>query len=293
MESFSQKLKSELVALPIESYKATYYELYSLLLFAIESSSGETILLPPENSYVTSRILHLIKFLPLKEPKKSIKIKYYSELNPIEKSISIPQSMNFDSIKSTDISDLFIHAFLRGIFLFCGSVVNPENEYHLELCINSGKLKDFTLEIIGKLENVDFGLKLINRRNAYVLYSKSAEQIIDFLVFIGAKNCAMELIQIKMLKKVRNDVNRTTNFETANIAKITNSSSVQIEAIKKLKKLKKINELPDSLKEIADLRMENPYSSLEDLANKTKDKLSKSGVNHRLRKIVKIAESLA
>ena len=103
----------------------------------------------------------------------------------------------------------------------------------------------------------------------------------------------MELMQVKMVKEVRNNINRTTNFETANITKITNSAANQIEAIKKIKKHKKFEELHDSLKEAANLRTENPYLSLEDLSKKSNSKITKSGINHRLQKIIEIAKELA
>ena len=97
---------------------------------------------------------------------------------------------------------------------------------------------------------------------------------------------------MKMIKEVRNNINRTTNFETANLSKITGSSSEHIKAIKKIIRHKKLESLPENLKEIAKLRLENPYVSLKELSNLCEKPVSKSGVNHRLKKLIEIAENL-
>lgn len=294
MESFSQKAKSEILSNPIESSKNAIYEMYALLIFACSYLGDGVFSAPPESTPATSRIINLSKILPAKLGGNfsKIKVKYNCELGQKEIEILLPLKINFENYENINIDDLFLHSFLRGAFLACASIVNPENEYHLEFCVNSEKLKKLLLKAIEK-SNLNFEMKNVYRRNAYVIYSKSAEKITDFLVFIGAKNCAMELMQVKMIKEVRNNINRTTNFETANITKITNSAANQIEAIKKIKKHKKFEELPDSLKEIANLRIENPYMSLEDLSKKYSSQISKSGVNHRLQKIIEIAKELA
>ncbi|MBR2579499.1 MAG: DNA-binding protein WhiA [Clostridia bacterium] len=293
MESFSQKAKLEILSNPLESTKNAFYEMYALLIFSCTQLDHSVFLAPHESTLVTSRIITLSKTLAQTNNKfNNVKIKYNSEFGQKEINIFLPFEVNFQNTKNIPIEDLFIHSFLRGAFLACASIVNPENEYHLEFCISSEKLKDILLKIID-CSRLNFEMKTIYRRNAYVVYSKSAEKITDFLVFIGAKKCAMDLMQVKMIKEVRNNVNRTTNFETANITKITNSAANQIEAIKKIKKHKKFEELTTSLQEIANLRIENPYSSLDDLSKKSGSKITKSGVNHRLQKIINIAKELA
>lgn len=293
MESFSQKAKLEILSNPLESTKNAFYEMYALLLFSCTYLSKGVFLAPPESVTATSRILNLSKTFKQSNGKsENVVIKYNSDSGQKEIKIRLPFKIDFANIGNTEIEDLFIHSFLRGVFLACASIVNPENEYHLEFCMSSEKLKDLLLKIIDR-SNLNFEMKTIYRRNSYVVYSKSAEKITDFLVFIGAKKCAMDLMQVKMIKEVRNNINRTTNFETANITKITNSAANQIEAIKKIKKYKKFEELTTSLKEMANLRIENPYSSLDDLAKKSSSKITKSGVNHRLQKIIEISKELA
>ena len=293
MESFSQKAKLEILSNPLESIKNTFYEMYALLLFSCTYLSNGVFLAPPASTLVTSRIINLSKIFEQNNNQfGNLKIKYKYELGYKDINIFLPFEINLQNTKNVVIGDLFVHSFLRGAFLACASIVNPENEYHLEFCINSEELKNLFLKIVN-CSRLKFEMKTIYRRSTYVIYSKSVEKITDFLVFIGAKRCAMDLMQIKMIKEVRNNINRTTNFETSNISKITNSASDQIEAIKKIKKHKKFEKLTDSLREIANLRVENPYSSLNDLSKKSSSKITKSGINHRLQKIIEIAKELA
>lgn len=293
MESFSQKAKSEILSSLIESSKNALYELCALLIFSCGRLGKSVFFAPAEPTLVTSRIVNLSKiFAQENKNHNRIKIKYNSDSGEKEINLFLPIKINFEKLENIAVEDIFVHSFLRGAFLACASIVNPENEYHLEFCVNSEKLKNLLLKIVDN-SHLNFEMKTAYRRNAYVIYSKSAEKITDFLVFIGAKNCAMELMQVKMVKEVRNNINRTTNFETANITKITNSAAIQIEAIKKIKKHKRFQELAAPLKEIANLRTENPYLSLEDLSKKSSSPITKSGINHRLQKIIKIAKELA
>lgn len=293
MESFSQKAKSEILSNPIESSKNAFYELCALLMFSCKYKGNDIFIAPPECGLATSRIINLSRLFSNENKNfQKIKVKYNTESGQKEIDIFLPHKTDFENSETLKIEDLFVHSFLRGAFLACASIANPENEYHLEFCLNSENLNSLLLKIIDSFR-INFEMKTIYRRNTYVIYSKSAEKITDFLVLIGAKKCAMELMQVKMIKEVRNNINRTTNFETANITKITNSAAKQIEAIKKIKKYKKFEELPNYLKEVAILRIENPYSSLEDLSKKSNPKITKSGINHRLQKIIEIANEPA
>ena len=148
------------------------------------------------------------------------------------------------------------------------------------------------LKILNSITFLYLDLKIIRRRDNFVLYIKSSDKITDFLTYIDSKNCSMEIMQIKMLKEVRNNVNRTTNFETANLSKITNSSTVQINAIKKIKSTVGLNSLPEHLKETAEIRLSNPYISLQEMTKLYKAPISKSGINHRLKKLLDLAKSL-
>ena len=294
MESFSQKIKSEILGMPIKSYKNICQELSAIFTFSGNTDNSNTISLPSKNTCTVARVLKLTEFaLNFQNNEyefRKIILRYNLDFKPFEKIIKIPRKLI--SFNDFNVDDLLIPAFLRGIFLVCGNVINPETEYHLEFCVTSKNLSNILIRTLQNDKNLNFYPKTISRRNNYIVYSKNIEKITSFLVYIGAKKCAMDLIQIKMLKEVRNNINRTTNFETANISKIATSAADQITAIKKLKKAQKFEFLPNSIKKIANLRIENPYASLQDLANISDEKISKSGINHRLHKLLEISKEL-
>lgn len=182
--------------------------------------------------------------------------------------------------------------FLGILFLKYGNVTNPEIKYHLEFNLNSKILCDAAVYAFENAEPLGVSPPVIKRRNHFVVYLKDSEKITDFLVFIGAQRAAMNMMQIKMVKEVRNNINRSTNFETANLSKITNSSSKHIDAINKIKNIVGLEELPEPLKETALLRIMNPYMSLNELSKLYEKPISKSGINHRLKKIMDIAKTI-
>ncbi len=206
--------------------------------------------------------------------------------------------MSFSHKVKKELSSLLYYSsngnysdFLKNAFIAHGSIENPENEYHLEFNLPSKKLYDNLVSAFEMCKTINFNPGTIKRRNSYVVYLKGNEKITDFLVLIGAKKSAMELMQIKMVKEVRNNINRTTNFETANLSKVTNSAAKQINAIKKIKNSSGgLESLPEYLQETALLRLSHPYISLIELSKLYKNKISKSGVNHRLKKLIKISD---
>lgn len=182
--------------------------------------------------------------------------------------------------------------FLGIIFLKYGNITNPEVKYHLEFNLNSKDLYNAVIYAFEHAKPLKISPSVIKRRCHFIVYLKGSEKITDFLVFIGAQKTAMEIMQIKMVKEVRNNINRSTNFETANLSKITNSSSKHIEAINKIKSTIGLEELPAPLKETALLRIMNPYMSLNELSKLYEKPISKSGINHRLNKIMDIAKDI-
>ena len=183
-------------------------------------------------------------------------------------------------------------SFLRGAFLCCGTVTDPNKEYHLEFVVPYSNLaKDLlvALQMCG-VERLQPGLT--NRRGSFVVYSKGMEQVTDLLTYLGAPAAAMELMQVKMLKEVRNQINRRTNFETANLDKTASAAARQVLAIQKIAESTGLGELPEELRELAELRLQNPEMSLRELGESLSPPLSRSGVNHRLQLIVDLAETL-
>ncbi|MBU5488313.1 DNA-binding protein WhiA [Clostridium sp. MSJ-8] len=180
-------------------------------------------------------------------------------------------------------------AYIRGAFLGGGSVSNPEKTYHLEFVTHS---EEYAISL-SKLIN-EFGLKskVIQRKNAFIVYIKEGEQIVDVLNIIGAHSSLLELENIRIMKEMRNNVNRLVNCETANLSKTVNAAVRQVESIKLIQSQIGLQRLPQNLREIAELRLNYPDESLKELGEMLDPPVGKSGVNHRLRKIEKIASEL-
>jgi DNA-binding protein WhiA len=180
-------------------------------------------------------------------------------------------------------------AYIKGAFLGGGSISNPEKMYHLEFVTHDLEYA----EDLSKLINT-FGLtsKVIQRKNSFIVYLKEGEQIIDILNIIGAHNSLLELENIRIMKEMRNNVNRLVNCETANLSKTVNAAVRQVESIKLIQREIGLGRLPKNLREIAELRINYPDESLKELGEMLEPPVGKSGVNHRLRRIEKIADEL-
>lgn len=180
-------------------------------------------------------------------------------------------------------------AYLRGVFMVAGSVTNPKKGYHLEIAVVSEKLCRQLQELV-----ISFGIeaKIVERKKYQVLYVKEGSLIVDFLNVMEAHLALMEFENVRILKDVRNSVNRQVNCETANINKTVTAAARQIEDIKYIERCKGFRQLNDGLREIAELRLDYPDSSLTELGQMLSRPLGKSGVNHRLRKLSDIAAQM-
>lgn len=180
-------------------------------------------------------------------------------------------------------------SYIRGAFLGGGSMTNPEKTYHLEFVTGSEEHSKDLRDLINS-----FGLnsKIVLRKDYFVVYIKESEQISDLLNIIGAHQSLLKLEDIRVLKDVRNNINRLVNCETANLSKTINASMRQIESINKIKNTIGLGNLPDNLRQVAELRLEFKDSTLKELGSMLDPSVTKSGVNHRLRKIEKIAEEI-
>ena len=186
-------------------------------------------------------------------------------------------------------NDACRRAYIKGAFMGCGSVSDPEKSYHAEFVSNREEHSKGICKLLD-----DFGIKArtILRKNYYVTYVKESEQISDLLALMGANNSVLEFENVRAVKETRNQINRVINCETANLDKIVDTSVRQINSIKVLKKYKAIDTLPDHLRELAYLRLKHPNASLKELGEMLNPPLGKSGVNHRLRKIEEIAKEI-
>ncbi len=187
------------------------------------------------------------------------------------------------------VSEQCVSAFTASAFLTCGTITNPQREYNLEfLSIRYHMLLDLEALLMGR----GFAPKHIRRKGFNVLYFKASEQIEDMLTFMGAQNAALEIMNLKVYKDIRNKANRITNCETANIDKTVSASGETLAAIAYLKKRGAFDALPESLREAARLREENPDVSLKELAGLFCPPLSKSGLSHRMNKLKQAANAL-
>lgn len=176
--------------------------------------------------------------------------------------------------------------FLAGIFLSCGSMNDPEKEYHLEFTVCEKKLAE---ELILLLNDIRVTARLALRRKQYVVYIKGSESIEDTLTFIGAQQCTLDLMNVKINKDFRNKANRIANCDNANIEKIVEASMKQIADIMLISRTKGLNSLPDDLREVAEIRLSGAEMSLKDIGESLTFPISRSGVNHRMQRIAKIA----
>ncbi len=185
--------------------------------------------------------------------------------------------------------DHCVNSFTAAAFLCCGTMTNPEREYNLEFLTGRYNLaQDFSALLTGW----GFSPKYVVRKGAHVVYFKASEQIEDLLTFMGAQNAALEIMNLKVFKDFRNKANRITNCETANIDKTVAASSTTLRAIALLRGRHALDTLPDSLREAARLREENPDLALKELAALFDPPLSKSGLSHRMKKLEELARSI-
>ncbi len=178
-------------------------------------------------------------------------------------------------------------AFIRGAFLAAGSVSDPNKSYHFEIvCTAIGQAKQLQKLLL----EFDADAKIVERKGHYVVYLKEGAQIVDILGGMEAYVSLMKLENVRILKEMRNSVNRKVNCETANISKTVNAAVKQIEDITRIRDTIGFEELPEHLQEIAVLRLEYPDASLKELGTYLNPPVGKSGVNHRLRRLSEIAE---
>ena len=180
-------------------------------------------------------------------------------------------------------------AFIRGAFLSTGSMSDPKKAYHFEIvCSTEGKAR----QIQELIDSFDMDAKIVCRKKYFVVYLKEGAQIVDLLNVMEAHVALMDLENVRIFKEMRNSVNRKVNCETANIHKTVSAAVKQIEDIEFLKTAGSFSELSEELLETAGIRLENPDASLKELGLMHNPPIGKSGVNHRLRKLSNLAETL-
>lgn len=293
--SFSQDVKNELLQIEYENSCCEKALLYGLLIFG-KSFSFYGISMQTENEGIAQLYKRLIK--------KYCNVKCDINVSPKGRSFSI----NIEDESSCDkILGAFGHndrgslkinhsnfdcqsctnAFLAGAFLSCGTVSDPKKDYHLEFTV---PFMNLSKSLVTFLEETELSPKLSNRKGYNIVYFKGSGAIEDCLYLMGASSAMFEMMNIEIVKDFRNKANRTANCETANIEKTVKASYAHIEAIERIESTKGLDYLKKDLKEMAILRRDNPELSLAELSKLSG--MSRSGVNHRLRRIVEIADSI-
>ncbi len=192
---------------------------------------------------------------------------------------------NFSDIEEVDLDD--IKSFLKIAFIYKGSINDPQRGYNLEVIARD----DRELRLIKEsMETFELNPKVYTRSDYYIVYLKDSDKISDFLALIGANKSLFELENVKAMKSIRNNINRQTNFDKANIDRTVKASLRQVEAINYLRGVGGLDDFNDEMKEIARLRIENPYISLEELGNLMDPPMTKAKINYRLQKFIKLAE---
>ena len=211
--------------------------------------------------------------------------------NNIIKISAMPNNIGHDISFVDFVCDNCKSAFLRGAFLAVGQCSDPNREYHLEFVSSDESLSYFLCKM---LIECGFDAKTSERRQKnsekYVVYLKKSADIEDFLTLINAQKCALKMMEAQVVKAVRNNINRTTNFQTANIKKSSQSCAKQLDAINRLEMAGKLRTLPDDLYELSVQRRDYIDLSLSELG--AKFGLSRAGIHHRLQKIIQLADDL-
>lgn len=299
--SFATDTKKELCMNTTTNVDFLRCEFYGMLLLCREFSS-QKIVFKTENRYTANRFVSLCTMLfspiiertqPLSKTSKAYTItvvdssdckRIYEFYGHDDRNITL--RVNRANITEPESE----RAFMRGVFLSCGSVTNPDKGYHLELCLSHKNLCLDICKLISEIDELSVNMKNINRNGSYIAYVKDSEQITDLLTFMGATNSAMSVMGAKALKQIRNTVNRRANSEIANLEKVASASAIQIKAIKKLQKNGKFLTLSDELRKVAQLRLDYPELSLRDMGEMLEPPISRSGVNHRLKKLIQLSE---
>ena len=284
--SFSSEIKQELNKNSNLSNKEyVKYELIGYLISGNIDIEKNKLKFSTESDYNINRFSKLLSNLQI-DHKIDVTGKIFTitiNMKNLEKVISYKEKqVELKEILSEVKNEEYLKAIIKGTFMGSGSVNNPENKYHLEIVFAN---KETLEEICNLLETLGVKNKKMITENKYSLYIKEGEEISKFLALIGANTAVLKFEEIRVVRDMKNNVNRIVNCETANLNKTINTSVLQINTIKQLKKQGKFNSLPDDLKEIANLRLENPNATLDELGNMLKKPIGKSTVSHRFKRL--------
>lgn len=296
--SFAYDVKAELCRVPLSRGCCAVAEGCGVLLYASTFSAGE-VRIVTENDEFAARLPRLfqkafgVKFDELpgehKGGKLVLRITREEKLDVIWRALGYDRRAHFALHLNFALleEECCRASFLRGAFLAGGSVTDPQKRYHLELAtshVQTGR------EVEALLRDMGFEPKNVMRQSNLITYFKSSEHIADILTLIGAPGRALEIVSAKIEKEMRNTVNRRVNCDAANLDKTVTAAYEQVEAFTRLTESGAINELPVKLQEVAVARLLQPELTLSELAATFDPPLTKSCLNHRIRKLMEIAK---
>lgn len=300
--SFSGEVKEELVKLENDARHCQIAELAAILIYAgavrSEGSGARTIELLPDAPLVASRGLMLLEKLQLVRhtartgaQEQNQWYLYQNDHSVIKRTLEMIKYKEGDKLVNPLVIKSLCckRACLRGAFLSIGSMSNPEKGYHLEFVCSDRQQAG---QLVETLLFYEIHAKVVARKKYQVVYLKESEEIVDLLNVIGAHISLMKLENLRILKDMRNSINRKVNCEAANITKTVNAASKQIDDIQYIKEHYGLDNLTDNLRQMAELRLEYPDAALKELGEYLTPRVGKSGVNHRLRKLSELAEKL-
>ena len=295
--SFSGDVRKEISA-AINNKDMRYVCLYGMLLMC-RLLTAEKLSFQSKSRTVADTFSMLmdkvfkIKTLPRETVSRNGKSLYSFDINDPELMTEIctryhidPENRQFDP---ETVASPSLGTFLAGAFLASGSVNDPEKEYHLEFSAPNESLASNISAILG---DIGASANTVLRRGQYVVYIKGSDYIEDTLTFMGARQCTLDLINVKIYKDVRNKANRIANCDNANIDKVVAAAIKQIEDIRLIADRRGLDSLSPELKEIAQLRLDNTGMSLQEIGESLSTPISRSGVNHRFKKLKKIADEI-
>ena len=295
--SFSSNAKAELCRAPISRRCCALAEAYGVVLYC-NTFRPDQLRIVTENPEFSARLPRLFKRafglefdqLPIDTGGKRIfqigdraKLRAIFDAFGISHEGGVALHVNYGMLEE----DCCRVSFLRGAFLAGGSATDPAKRYHLELATSHRMV---SRETDALLLDLGFRAKIVERNGSSILYFKQSEGIEDFLTFLGAPVCAMAVMEAKMEKELINGVNRRVNCETANLSKVVNAAGDQIDAIRLLERRGILETLPEKLQTTARMRLAHPEATLAELAEMSSPPVSKSAINHRMRKLVELAK---
>ena len=289
--SFTQNIKENISKITNQCALCDVAELSALCKLCTNYQGGQ-VFIATENEFVAECISGLFKSVFKKDidyKNKNGNYRFYPGFDFFAETMADKLMIFGGDYERITEKDCCRAAYIRGAFLGGGSVSNPNSRYHMEF---DARYEVYANQVLSILKDLGISAKVTYRKGRYIVYIKEYEQIAGVLGIIGDFTAAMELYNTTIEKDLRNNANRRANCEVANIDKIAKTAAQQIMAIRRIEKTLQFSLLPESLKEIARLRVENPFDSLKELGEKTNPPIGKSGVNHRLKRIAEIAEKL-